>query len=110
MDSENGDGTTQDGTTQDTHTTQSSNTTSKTRGATRMQKLILQRSTEGKHHIELDGLEPVYGPEGSAFKSYVALVGRIHTPITIDEWPNVPENIKSTIWKQILVTFNFVRF
>jgi hypothetical protein len=89
------------GTTEGTHNTQSS--TTKKRGATRMQKIIKQRNAFGKLQIELDRFEPVYGKAGNEFKSYVGLVGRINTPITIKEWSDVPEDTKATICKEIMV-------
>ncbi|XP_019195859.1 PREDICTED: uncharacterized protein LOC109189702 [Ipomoea nil] len=94
------------GTTEGTHNTQSSTQTTKKRGATRMQKIIRQRNAFGKLQVELDGFEPVYGKAGNEFKSYVGLVARINTPITIKEWSDIPEDTKATIWKEILSTFD----
>lgn len=48
-------------------------------------------------HIILDG------PHSSLFKSYVVFLGRSKVKILLDDWKDVPDEVKKSIWTYVQV-------
>ncbi|CAL5195472.1 unnamed protein product [Lathyrus oleraceus] len=52
-------------------------------------------------HTVLDGLN------SSQFKSYIAFLGRRKVSILLDDWKDVSDEVKNSIWTDVQLAFEF---
>ena len=80
------------------------------RGVTMMPRFTSVRNSSGeKIPIEFDSFYRVVDCEHyCTFKSYVAFLGRSKVSILIDDWKQVDEDVKDSIWKDIKVLHTII--
>ena len=92
--------------------TQTNDTQSKRsqRGVTMMPQFTSVRNSSGeKILIEFDSFYRVVDCEHySTFKSYVAFLGRSKVSILINDWKQVDENVKESIWTDVKVLHTII--
>ena len=80
------------------------------RGVTMMPQFTSVRNSSGeKILIEFDSFYRVVDCEHySTFKSYVAFLGRSNVSILINDWKQVDENVKESIWTDVKVLHTII--
>jgi len=77
----------------------------KSREATRMKHLALKRLTKGKVHVEIDPhTGRAKGPNRNDFVSYLGVLARSKVSILERSWDHVIEADKNMIWQDICVS------
>lgn len=81
----------------------------KQRGTTMMDKLTKVHNLGVKLPVEFSVFNTAMdGPNSSLFKSYVVLLGRGKVSILLDDWKDVSNEVKNSIWTDVQVVISIV--
>jgi hypothetical protein len=75
----------------------------RTRGATKMKKLIALRETGVKLPIEMNTREQPIGENSKIMASHIGAIARSSVPIDVKDWRMVSKETKDRMWAEFKV-------